>query len=60
VSALINHGLRIELLEEHDWTVWPQFVWLVQTAEGTWAPPPGRPRLPLTFTLLASRHVTGQ
>jgi SAM-dependent methyltransferase len=55
VSALVRHGLRLEWLVEHDWTVWPHFPWLVETAEGTWSTPPGRPRLPLSFRLLASR-----
>jgi SAM-dependent methyltransferase len=53
VTALVAHGLRIDSLVEHDWTVWPRFPWLV--AEGThrWVLPPGMPRIPLTFTLLA-------
>ena len=55
LSALVRHGLRLEWLVEHDWTVWPQFPWLVQTAEGTWRAPAGRPRLPLSFSLLATR-----
>lgn len=56
VTALIQHGLRLEWLAEHDdWTVWPQFAWLVPSGDGTWAPPADRPRLPLTFSLLASR-----
>lgn len=55
VTALIRHGLRLEWLAEHDWTVWPQFPWLVPSGDGTWAPPADRPRLPLTFSLLASR-----
>src|SRR5437764_11073269 len=25
VTAVVRHGLRIESLEEHDWTVWPPF-----------------------------------
>lgn len=59
VSALINQGLRLERLEEHDWAVWPQFAWLVKTSAGTWAIPPDKPRLPLTFTVLASRGPLG-
>lgn len=55
VSALIRHGLRLEWLVEHDWTVWPRFPWLVETPEGTWTAPTGRYRLPLSFSLLASR-----
>ncbi|MHB8325045.1 MAG: class I SAM-dependent methyltransferase [Candidatus Dormibacteria bacterium] len=57
VTALIRHGLRVEWLAEHGWTVWPQFPWLVPGEDGTWAAPLDRPRLPLTFSLLASRPV---
>ncbi len=55
VSALVRHGLHLEWLVEHDWTVWPRFPWLVETAAGTWGAPPGKPRVPLSFSLLASR-----
>lgn len=58
VTALIDNGLRITKLTEHDWTVWPRWPWLVQISEGRdrrWTTPPGAPRLPLTFTLLAER-----
>ncbi len=55
VTALIRHGLRLEWLVEHDWTVWPRFPWLVRTGDGRWTAPAGRPRAPLTFSLLASR-----
>lgn len=55
VTALIRHGLRLEWLEEHDWTVWRQFPWLIATDDGRWAIPRGRPRVPLAYTLLATR-----
>ncbi len=55
VTALLDHGLRIDGLTEHDWTVRPQFPWLVETADHRWKAPEGGPRVPLTFTLLASR-----
>jgi SAM-dependent methyltransferase len=55
VSALIRHGLCLQWLVEHDWTLWPRFPWLVETAEGTWKAPPDRPRLALSFSLLAYR-----
>jgi SAM-dependent methyltransferase len=55
VTALIDHGLTIDRVVEHDWTVWPRFPWLVKTGRHQWAPPSGRPRIPLTFTILASR-----
>jgi SAM-dependent methyltransferase len=55
VTALIRHGLRITELTEHDWTVWKRWPWLVEVGEGAWTNPPGMPRVPLTFTLLAER-----
>lgn len=55
VTALINRGMRIDRLEEHDWTVDPQFPWLVETAPGHWTTAPGSPRLPLSYTLVATR-----
>jgi SAM-dependent methyltransferase len=55
VTALLRHGLRLEWLTEHDWTVWPRFPWLVETDDHTWIAPPGTPRAPLTFSLLATR-----
>lgn len=55
VTALIRQGLRIDTLEEHDWTVHRRFPWLVETEPGTWTSPPGMPRLPLSFTLVATR-----
>ncbi len=53
VTSVLDRGLRLERLTEHDWTVWPRFPWLVQTAKGRWEQEAGRPRIPLTFTLLA-------
>ena len=55
VSSLIRHGLRITGLTEHDWTVWPRWPWLVPAGDDRWSNPPDRPRVPLTFTLLAER-----
>jgi len=55
VTALIRHGLRLEWLVEHDWTVWQRFPWLIPNSDGNWTTPPDTPRLPLTFSLLASR-----
>jgi SAM-dependent methyltransferase len=54
VTALLSHGLRLDSLVEHDWTLYPQFPWLVERG-GRWLLPPSMPRIPLSFTLLASR-----
>jgi len=55
VTALVRRGLRLDILEEHDWTVHQRFPWLVETTPGRWSAPPGAPRLPLTYTLVATR-----
>jgi SAM-dependent methyltransferase len=55
VTALTSQGLKLEWLVEHDWTVLQRFPWLVEDSNGNWTSPPGAPRLPLTFTILASR-----
>ena len=55
VTALLARGLRLDLLEEHDWTSFARFPWLVQTDEETFVTPGGRVRVPLSFTLVASR-----
>jgi SAM-dependent methyltransferase len=55
VTALIRHGLRLDWLAEHDWTAWPRFPWLVRHDDRTWRPPAGIPRVPLSFSLVATR-----
>ncbi len=57
VMALINQGLVIDSLIEHDWTVFRRFPWLVETSRGHFVFPADRPRMPLSFTLLA--HAKG-
>lgn len=54
VTAVLGQGLRLERLVEHDWERWQRFPWLVE-ADGLWYMPPGRPRIPLSFTLTARR-----
>jgi SAM-dependent methyltransferase len=57
LTALISRGMRINALTEHDWTVWERFPWLIPDGEGQWNTPPGVPRMPLTFTLLATMET---
>ena len=59
LTALIRHGLELNWLVEHDWTVQDRFTWLVQNEDGHWTSPVGMPRVPLTFSLLAHRPVEG-
>jgi len=55
VTALIEHGLCLQWLHEHDWTDFPRFPWLVQRADRSWHPGDGATRVPLSFSLLATR-----
>jgi SAM-dependent methyltransferase len=55
VTAVLDQGLHLVALREHDWDTWPRFPWLVETADHRWVTPSDRPRVPLTFTLLAAR-----
>ncbi len=55
VTALVERGMRIDRLVEHDWTVHQQFPWLVESAPGQWSAGDGYPRLPLTYTVVATR-----
>lgn len=55
VTALIHHGLVIETLTEHDWTTGGRLSWLVPAGENRQTTPPGRARIPLSFTVVARR-----
>ena len=57
VTAILDQGLVLDRLDEHDWTVFARFPWLVRSPDQRWEIPPGRPRIPLSFTLLARRPV---
>ena len=55
VTALIDAGLRIELLHEFDFVDW-ELPWLVKGDDGRWRLPPGTAgQLPLFFSLRASK-----
>ena len=55
VSALLARGLVLEALAEHDYTAFARFPWLERQADQRYTVPPGRPRIPLSFSLLARR-----
>jgi SAM-dependent methyltransferase len=52
VSALIAAGLTIELLHEHDHTLFPRWPFLEKDGD-TYRFPAGQPRLPLMYSLRA-------
>jgi SAM-dependent methyltransferase len=54
VTALLRAGLRIETFAELPYMDWPLFSGLVPCPRG-WTLPPGSPRIPLNFAIIASR-----
>ncbi len=55
VTALLDAGLRLEFLHEHDYTLYPRWPFLVKEGHDAWRPPAGHPRLPLMYSLRASK-----
>jgi hypothetical protein len=55
VSALAAAGLWIEFLHEFEFDAFGRFGSLERRDDGTYWRPPGRPRLPMIFSLRASR-----
>lgn len=55
VSALCAASLRIEFLHEHDVTYFGQFHNLVHDGGGVFRRPPSLPRIPMMFSLRATR-----
>lgn len=54
VGALLGAGLRIEKFAELPYMDWPAFPSLVPGPQG-WTLPPGTPRIPLNFAVVARR-----
>jgi SAM-dependent methyltransferase len=57
LSSLTSRGLVIDSFAEHDWTLFQQFPWLSDNAEGLHVIPEGRPRIPLSYTVLAHAPI---
>ena len=55
IGAVVSHGLRIDRLDEHDWTSFARYPWLVQHGEEEFVIPADRLRIPLSFTLVATK-----
>ena len=54
VTSLVDAGLRIDFLREHDFDGWRRFEQLQLQEDGTYRFPPGQPRVPLMYSLRAS------
>jgi SAM-dependent methyltransferase len=55
VSAIAASGLTIEILHEHDRTLFARWPWLEHRALDDFRFPDGQPRLPLMYTIRARR-----
>jgi len=55
VSALSSAGLRVVWLHEHAGMAWRRFPTMTRDDHGWWTLPPPFDRLPLTFSLMATR-----
>jgi SAM-dependent methyltransferase len=55
LTALAQAGLRLEFLHEHDFELSERFGSLQRQQDGTWRFPPGRPRVPMLYSLRAAR-----
>jgi hypothetical protein len=53
VSAVIDAGLVLELLHEHDYTLFLRWPFLEKSGFDTYRMPAGRPRIPLMYSLRA-------
>jgi SAM-dependent methyltransferase len=55
VSTVIAHGLTLEVLHEHGFTLFPRWPFLVKSALDEYRFPEGQPRLPLMYSLRARK-----
>ena len=58
VTALIGAGLRLELLNEHPYTLFPRWPFLRREEGGVYRLPPEVPSLPLMYSLRARRPAS--
>src|SRR5439155_24942517 len=57
VGALIEAGLRVELLREHAGLPWPPRPMCIKGADGMFRLPDGMPAFPLAYSLRARKPV---
>ena len=53
IQALLDTGFVLRLFHEYRMTVYPRWPWLETSGDGVWRMPPGRPAVPLMYSLLA-------
>ncbi|ALN71363.1 bifunctional 2-polyprenyl-6-hydroxyphenol methylase/3-demethylubiquinol 3-O-methyltransferase UbiG [Aureimonas sp. AU20] len=57
VTALIQAGLRIDFLNEHERIAWRAFPEMIEVGVDLFVLPPGLPRMPLSFSIGATRSA---
>jgi SAM-dependent methyltransferase len=57
VTALLAQDLQLTHLEEHDWTVFHRHPSLQEQPDGRWTLAPGSVRIPLSYTLMATKRA---
>ena len=57
VTALIQAGLTLDFLHEHDRIAWRALPFLEPAERGLWRMPEGRPRIPLSYSLSAHKPI---
>jgi ubiquinone/menaquinone biosynthesis C-methylase UbiE len=55
ISALCAAGLRIDFLHEHESMVFQMASYMVESSPGVYRLPPGHPRMPLEYSLMAHK-----
>lgn len=60
VSAVTSAGLRLEFLHEYDYSFFQRFSELEQVGDGYFRFPSGQPRMPLLYTLRASKPASAE
>ena len=55
-TSLIDAGLTVDFLHEHDRIVWPMFPGMVEAGKGWWKMPPGHKHLPVSYSIKATKR----
>lgn len=56
ITSLIDSGLTIQLVEEHQTLLWQALPFMKQDSEGWWVLPEGKDRIPLMYSIVANKE----
>ncbi|MEQ9490092.1 MAG: methyltransferase domain-containing protein [Alphaproteobacteria bacterium] len=56
VTSLIDAGLTVDFLHEHDRIVWRMFPGMVEARAGWWRLPDGMPHMPVSYSIRATKR----